>query len=125
FNQINADSEAQQNAPYSGVDGLFNGNWTDPFASTLTTAPPTVLTGKFGCTPSAGFPGVNCPLFPLPAFGFFLDGNLRTPYSQSWNLGIQRQLTPATMLEVSYVGNMGIKLNNLRNFNPARFEPGT
>ena len=29
------------------------------------------------------------------------------------------------MLEVSYIGNMGIKLNNLRNFNPARFEPGT
>lgn len=125
FNQINADSEAQQNAPYSGVDGLFNGNWTDPFASTGTVAPPTVLTGKFGCVPIAGPPGVNCPLFPLPAFGFFLDGNLRTPYSQSWNLFVQRQITPATMVEVGYVGNMGIKLNNLRNFNPARFTPGT
>ena len=125
FNQINADSEAQQNAPYSGVDGLYNGNWTNPFTSTGTAAPPTVLTGKFGCTPISTFPGVNCPLFPLPAFGFFLDGNLRTPYSQAWNLGIQRQVTPTTMLEVSYIGNMGIKLNNLRNFNPARFEPGT
>lgn len=125
FNQINADSEAQQNAPYSGVVNIFNGNWIDPFGSTGTTAPPAVLTGKFGCVPIATAPGVNCPLFPLPVFGFFLDGNLRTPYSQSWNLGIQRQITPATMLELSYVGNIGTKLNNLRNFNPARFVPGT
>ena len=125
FNQINADSESQQTAPFSGSDFLQNGNWTDPFATTGTTAPPTVLTGKFGCVPIPTAPGVNCPLFPLPAFGFFVDGNLRTPYTQAWNLGIQRQITPATMLEVSYIGNMGIKLNNLRNFNPGRFIPGT
>ncbi len=125
FNQVNADSQAQQNAPYSGFTTIYNGNWVDPFASTGTTAPPAVLTGKFGCVPIAAPPGVNCPLFPLPAFGFFLDGNLRTPYSQSWNLGIQRQITPATMLEIGYVGNIGTKLNNLRNFNPARFLPGT
>jgi hypothetical protein len=125
FNQINADSLAQQNAPYSGVFPVYNGNWTDPFASTHTTAPPTVLTGKFGCTPIPTPPGVNCPLFPLPAFGFFIDGGLRTPYSQSWNLSIQRQLSPSNMLEAAYVGNIGIKLNNLRNFNPAQFVPGT
>jgi len=125
FNQINADSEAQQNAPYSGVVNVFNGNWTDPFASTGTVAPPAVLTGRFGCVPVPGPPGVNCPLFPLPVFGFFLDGGLRTPYVQAWNLEIQRQITPATMLELGYIGNIGTKLNNLRNFNPARFIPGT
>jgi len=125
FNQINADSEAQQNAPYSGVVNIYNGNWTDPFGSTGTTAPPTVLTGKFGCTPVPTAPGVNCPLFPLPVFGFFIDGGLRTPYTQSWNLSIQRQLTPSNMLEVAYIGNIGTKLNNLRNFNPAVFAPGT
>jgi len=125
FNQINADSEAQQTAPFSGSDFLQGGNWTEPFTSTGSVAPPTVLTGKFGCVPISAFPGVNCPLFPLPAFGFFLDGNLRTPYIQGWNLGIQRQITPSNMLEVSYIGNIGTKLNNLRNFNPARFEAGT
>ena len=125
FNQINADSEAQQNAPYSGVVNVYNGNWVDPFGSTGTTAPPAVLTGRFGCVPSPGPPGVTCPLFPLPVFGFFLDGGLRTPYVQAWNLEIQRQITPATMLELGYVGNIGTKLNNLRNFNPARFIPGT
>lgn len=125
FNQINADSESQQNAPYSGVVNVYNGNWTNPFTSTLTTPPPTVLTGKFGCVPAPGSPGVSCPLFPLPIFGLFIDGGLRTPYTQAWNLTIERQLTPANMLEVSYVGNIGTKLNNLRNFNPAQFIPGT
>jgi len=125
FNQINADSESQQNAPYSGVVNLYNGNWTNPFTSTLTTAPPAVLTGKFGCVPTPAPPGVTCPLFPLPVFGLFIDGGLRTPYTQAWNLSIQRQVTPSNMLEVAYVGNIGTKLNNLRNFNPAQFAPGT
>jgi hypothetical protein len=125
FNQLNADSESQQNAPYSGVTNYYNGNWTNPFASTLTTAPPAVVTGKFGCVPTNTPPGVNCPQFPIPVFGLFIDGSLRTPYSQAFNLWVQRQLTPSTMLEVGYVGNIGIKLNGLLNFNPAQFIPGT
>ncbi|MGO8789916.1 MAG: carboxypeptidase regulatory-like domain-containing protein [Terriglobia bacterium] len=126
FNQLNADSESQQNAPYSGFISLYNGNWTDPFASTLTTTqPPVILSGQFGCVHQAAPPGVNCPLFPLPVFGLFVDGSLRTPYTQAWNLSIQRQISPSTMLEVAYVGNMGIKLNGLLNFNPAPFTPGT
>jgi hypothetical protein len=125
FNQINADSEAQQNAPYSGVFNAYNGEWTNPFTSTLTTAPPVAPNGKFGCVSSPAPPGVTCSLYPLPVFGEFIDGGLRTPYIESWNLSIQRQITPATMVEVAYLGNEGIKLNNLRNFNPAQFQPGT
>jgi hypothetical protein len=125
FNQINADSEAQENAPYSGVYNSYNGNWTNPFTSTLTTAPPVAPTGKFGCVPTPTSPGVTCPLFPLPVFGEFIDDGLRTPYIESWNLSVQRQITPSTMLQVGYIGNVGIKLNNLRNFNPAQFTPGT
>jgi len=124
YNQLNADSLAQQNAPFSGVVNLYNGNWTDPFGSTGVTPAP-VFPTKFGCVPIAGPPGYNCPLYPLPVFGYFVDLTLRTPYSQSWNLWIQRQITPSTMLEMGYVGNAGIKLNNIRNFNPARFIPGT
>jgi hypothetical protein len=125
YNEVNADSLAQQNAPYSGVLSVSNGQWTDPFGSTGVTAPPAVLTGKFGCVPSPTPPGFNCPLYPLPVFGYFVDGSLRTPYLQSWNLWVQRQLTPSVMLEAGYIGNIGIKLNNIRNFNPARFVPGT
>lgn len=125
FNQLNADSLAQQNAPYSGVFTAYNGNWTDPFGSTGTTPPPVFPNGHFGCVPVPTPPGLNCPLYPLPVFGYFIDGSLRTPYLESWNLSIQRQITPSIMLEGAYVGNMGIKLNNIRNFNPARFIPGT
>jgi len=125
FNQLNADSLAQQNAPYSGVFTAYNGNWTDPFGTTGTTPPPVAPNGHFGCVPIAAAPGLNCPLYPLPVFGYFVDLSLRTPYLQSWNLSIQRQITPSIMLEAGYVGNMGIKLNNIRNFNPARFIPGT
>ncbi len=126
FNQLNADSESQQNAPYSGFLSMYNGDWTNPFATTLTTTmPPVILSGKFGCTAVSTFPGYNCPLFPLPVFGLLVDGALRTPYTQAWNLGIQRQISPSTMLELGYVGNMGIKLNGLLNFNPSIFTPGT
>jgi len=125
FNQLNADTLAQQNAPYSGVFTAYNGNWVDPFGSTGTTPPPVAPTGHFGCVPISTPPGLNCPLYPLPVFGYFIDGSLRTPYLQSWNLAVQRQIKPSIMLEVGYVGNMGIKLNNIRNFNPARFIPGT
>jgi hypothetical protein len=124
FNQLNADTLAQQNAPFSGVTTLYNGNWTDPFGSTGVTPPPVYPT-KFGCVPISAPPGFNCPLYPLPVFGYFVDLTLRTPYTQSWNLWVQRQLTPSTMLEVGYIGNIGTKLNNIRNFNPARFIPGT
>jgi hypothetical protein len=124
FNQINADSLAQQNAPYSGFPTLYNGIWTNPFGSTGTSPPP-VFPTKFGCVPISTPPGVNCPLFPLPVTGYFVDLSLRTPYTESWNLWVQRQITPSTMLEMGYIGNVGIKLNNIRNFNPARFIPGT
>ncbi|MCI0337203.1 MAG: TonB-dependent receptor [Acidobacteria bacterium] len=41
---------------------------------------------------------------------FTLDPNLTTPYVQQWNLGIEREILPDTVLEVRYVGNHGVKL---------------
>ncbi|HET9406279.1 MAG TPA: carboxypeptidase-like regulatory domain-containing protein [Candidatus Sulfotelmatobacter sp.] len=50
-------------------------------------------------------------------FSFFrpsvVNQNLRLPYSENWNFGIQRQLPGNVMLEINYVGVMGRKL--LRN----------
>jgi carboxypeptidase family protein len=53
--------------------------------------------------------------FPIPqsaytfsASGFngnYINPNLRSPYVQNWSLGIQRQLTTKTVLELRYVGN--------------------
>ena len=44
---------------------------------------------------------------------------LRTPYIQSFNLTLQRQLRQDLMVEASYVGKIGIKLEGHRHWNPA------
>jgi hypothetical protein len=125
FNHLDADVLAQQNAPFTGNLTNYNGLLSDPFGSVGQTPPPVVPSGKFGCEKTSTFPGVTCPLFPLPTFGAYVSPALQTPYTQAWDLEIQRQLTPNTIIEAAYIGNMGTKLNNLRNFNPAVFTPGT
>jgi hypothetical protein len=67
------------------------------------------------------YPGYDCPLFPLPVGGVFTDLSLRTPYIQSFSLSIQRQITPTLMVEGAYAGKIGIKIEALRTYNPARF----
>jgi hypothetical protein len=65
-------------------------------------------------TPSATVP-FDAEIFPVL---FALPGNNQfqtkyaNPYTQSWNLGFQRQFGNNTLLEVDYVGNHG--LNELR-----------
>ena len=125
YESINADSLAQENPPFAGFFNTFNGLIDDPFTSVGQTPPPTAPTGKFGCVPIAGPPGVDCPLFPLPAGGVFNETTLFTPYDQEWNLAIQHQLTPSIMLETGYIGKIGTKIEALRTYNPARFIPGT
>ncbi len=36
---------------------------------------------------------------------YAIDPNMKSPYVQQWSIGVQRELTPATALEVRYVGN--------------------
>lgn len=50
------------------------------------------------CTPSS------------PASVSGIDPNLRDSYSEHWSFGVQQELFRNTVLEVSYVGNHGIKL---------------
>jgi hypothetical protein len=121
YESINADSVAQENPPFAGFSNVFRGNISDPFLSTGQTAPPVTLTGKFGCTRVSTYPYYDCPLFPLPAGGVFTSGSLRSPYIQEFNFSLQRQITPSTMVEASYAGKIGIKIEALRTYNPARF----
>ena len=123
YESVNADSLAQENPPFAGFGSAFNGNIADPFGSTGQTAPPAVTTGKFGCTKITAYPGYSCPQFPLPVNGLFTDLSLRTPYIQSFSLSIQHQLTPTLMIETAYAGKIGIKIEALRTYNPAKFMP--
>jgi hypothetical protein len=56
------------------------------------------------------------PLFTEPISGlrsqsvYSFQNNLVNPYTQNFNFSIQRELTPATLLTVAYVGNVGDKL---------------
>lgn len=123
YESVNADSLAQENPPYAGFGQAYNGNIADPFGSTGQTAPPAVTTGKFGCSKITSYPGYSCPLFPLPVNGLFTDLSLRTPYIQSFSLSIQHQVTPTLMVETAYAGKIGTKIEALRTYNPAKFEP--
>jgi hypothetical protein len=49
---------------------------------------------------------------------FIIDPHLRMPYSQSWNFGVQHELTSSVLLEVNYVGSRGTRLLRLVDGNP-------
>ena len=121
FESINADSLSQTNAPYAGSTPLFSGLISDPFGSLGLTAPPVTTTSSFGCSTIATYPGYRCPLFPLPINGIYTGPDVRSPYVQSFNLSIQRQVSSSVMMESTYAGKIGIKIEALRPINPARF----
>ncbi len=56
--------------------------------------------------------GLGAPTFtgPSPGFSFFGDRNLRTPYTQQWNLTVQRQIGRGWVAETGYVGTKGTAL---------------
>src|SRR6185312_16910813 len=48
----------------------------------------------------------------------FFDPNTTSPYMQRWQLALQRQLMANTLVEVSYVGNRGTRMQVTRDLNP-------
>jgi hypothetical protein len=54
---------------------------------------------------------------------FVTDTDLRTPYVQSWNLNIQREVNRALAFEIGYVGSKGSRLTRLYDANQGR-DPG-
>jgi hypothetical protein len=123
FESVNADSLSQTNAPYAGTVSLSGGLLDNPFGSVGQVAPPTTLSANFGCTKITAYPGYSCPLFPLPINGIYTSPGLRTPYIQEYNLMIQRQITPSVMIESTFAGSAGIKIEALLPINPAAFIP--
>ena len=57
---------------------------------------------------------------PYPPSGadiFFTPRNLVTPYSQNWNLNVERELSSSLALQLGYIGSKGTKLVRLRDAN--------
>ncbi|MCY4123477.1 MAG: hypothetical protein OXG72_21425, partial [Acidobacteria bacterium] len=81
-----------------------------------------VLPGLGGTVSGGGLVPVEAPEFKIPrtardgiladstAALFTFDPDLRTPYVQQWNVGLQYQLFNDTAVEVRYVGNRGTDL---------------
>jgi hypothetical protein len=68
----------------------------------------------------------DCPAFGegicSPILPFLVDPKLRTPYTQTWNIGIQHQPLPNLLFEVNYIGSKGTHLLRLVDGNPP--QPG-
>lgn len=122
YNSVNANEVAQENPPYAGTAAAYNGDIANPFTSTGVANPPATVSGKFGCTKIATYPFYSCSLFPLPIQGMLaINTTLHLPRYQEYNFSLQRQINPTTMIEVSYVGNVGSDIHGRVPFNPAQF----
>jgi outer membrane receptor protein involved in Fe transport len=62
--------------------------------------------------------------FATPLTNLTLAPNLPLPYSQDWDLNIQRSFGSDLLLEVGYVGTKGTKLPRFIEGNPAIYVPG-
>ncbi len=123
YNHISGTSVHAAEAPWTGTVQLFNGRIEDPFGSLNREVPPSgvPISGEFGCVPITAYPGLNCPLYPLPLNFVYNDLEMATPYVHHINTSFQRQLTNDFMIDIAYVGRYGYKLEGHRHFNPAQF----
>ena len=67
-----------------------------------------------------GFPGATYAASVVPLYlqkNNWQDPNQRTGYVQQASFGTQIQVQPSTVLEMTWVGNWGHKMNRLRNAN--------
>ncbi|HWF07361.1 MAG TPA: TonB-dependent receptor [Bryobacteraceae bacterium] len=106
-----------------GGEGVLNSNqFNIPFyfVSSITEFPFTAPTN----TLSGALPALVIPAATAPSGNQrYIVPNERNQYSQSWSFGIQRALTPSTIVEIAYAGTAGVRLLTASNINAGT--PGT
>ena len=114
----------------SGI-GTIATNWqnfdpTQPISST-NQALYAGATTSVGCGDGFTVPA-TISTAPPPCSIVGIDRNFRTPYVESWSLGIQRAITNSLSLDINYVGNHGVKLIGFTDVNQPQqvggFSPG-
>jgi hypothetical protein len=72
------------------------------------------------------FPIVAHPDMTFPLYGGFVSFplDMKPPYSDQWNVSVQRQLGDAWMVSANYLNNRGYRLPMGDQLNPAIFSPG-
>jgi hypothetical protein len=88
--------------PYLGTPQVSLPNFADPFN---------------GNPPAAG-------TFSTPLTNLTLSPTLTLPYTQDWDLNLQRSFGPDWLFEIGYVGTKGTHLPRFIEANPAVFVPG-
>ena len=74
--------------------------------------------------PYAGRPYPQPETFVRPSTVFAMDVDARPPYTQNWNVSVQRSLGSAYLLEARYVGAAAARLPRNVEANPAVYGPG-
>jgi hypothetical protein len=93
-------------------------------------APPFLQTPQVGPSPFFNFADPfngNPPLagqFSTPLTNLTVTPNLPLPYTQDWDLNIQRSFGGNLLFEIGYVGTKGTKLPRFIEGNPAIYVPG-
>lgn len=105
---------------FGNLVGNARGN--PPFQQSFSASPFTQTTGLATPTTVPTSPVVT-NFDPITLTGgeispTLFDPNFKTPYSQNWNFGVQRQLTTTLTLEVNYVGVKGNRIFRVVDGNP-------
>ena len=101
-----------------------------PFRITVLPGPAGTLANPLAAVGGNPFPyqyNPSNPVFPtnIPYQGFYpIPPDLRTTEQYSWNLGIQRQVTPSLFASATYVGTHLIHTWSHIDLNPAQFIAG-
>jgi hypothetical protein len=106
---------------FGNLFGNARGN--PPFEQDYSVFPFETLNDAFG---TGGFPVVapqQTPSATVPdgaglATAIPIDVNFRNPVSNNWNVGIQRELGGNNVLDLTYVGSMGVHVWSHRDGNP-------
>jgi hypothetical protein len=115
---------------YVNVPGTFREGYSGapPWGARVTlTSPPGGLDDPWKDIPGGNiFPYELDQNAPFPPRGLFYTQryDLRNPYSQSWNLNIQRQIAEDWLVSASYMGSNILHVWANRALNPAIYFPG-
>jgi hypothetical protein len=95
-------------------------NWKDQ----TTAIYPSSVTGLVQCGDGNTPFGSTTP-DPGPCDTFAMNRNFRTPYVENWTLGVQHAFSGKLGLDVTYVGNHGVKLPGVVDLNQPAPTTGT
>lgn len=118
------------NYPYFGLGvGLINNSFAPILPATFRpdSSPfvPIPLPSAFPTAATVPSPLTSLSPLGFPISGVFVDPEIRTPYIQQYNAGIQWNFAKEYLLDVGYVGNRGTKLLQVVLLNQPTFNTTT